>query len=296
MNVPRPSGQFSPRAGWFLAILVPCLALRGDPPAACPDGGTTLRWEGFGVSFLETHCNGCHAYTDYGRVYELRADILRLVGAGNMPPFTEVSEDERRLLAEWIACDLPLDGPPCPEGGTSLSHEGFGRPFLETHCTRCHSKDLSGEARNGAPPGLDWDVLETVRENAALIRDQVLRGKMPPSGTVVSAAERSRLVEWVACGTPGSPPSSPFRRGDAGGDGAIGITDAVSILLYLFVGGTGAQCLDAMDADGGARVDLADAVYLLQYLFLRGPPPPAPFETCGGGGRIGCAGQESCAP
>jgi mono/diheme cytochrome c family protein len=298
MKPPAPSGPVPAGTGWLSAILLALLfslALGGGGSAECPQGGTDLKWEGFGQSFFARNCNGCHEYTDYGRVYELRAEIVRLVDAGNMPPFTTVSEEEKRLLAEWVACDLPLDGPLCPPGGTSLSYAGFGRPFFAAHCTGCHSKDLSGPARNGAPPGLDWDVHGAVAQNAARIRDQVLRGKMPPAGEAVGDAERARLAEWIACGTPESPPLGAFRRGDAGGDGRLDVSDAIAILLYLF-GGGGAGCLDAMDADGRSDVELADAVYLLQYLFRRGAPPPAPFDACGTGGRLGCAGQQSCLP
>ncbi|MBI4583204.1 MAG: hypothetical protein HY717_04195 [Planctomycetes bacterium] len=78
------------------------------------------------------------------------------------------------------------------------------------------------------------------------------------------------------------PPRTPFRRGDANGDGQADISDAVSILLWLFVGGEKPGCLEAADANGVDGHDISDAVYLLLYLFQAGPSPPEPGpENCG---------------
>ncbi len=75
---------------------------------------------------------------------------------------------------------------------------------------------------------------------------------------------------------------APFRRGDANGDGQSDISDAVSILLWLFVGGEKPGCLEAADTNGDDGHDVSDAVYLLLYRFQGGPPPPEPGpENCG---------------
>ncbi|MGE3165636.1 MAG: hypothetical protein AB7O52_12070 [Planctomycetota bacterium] len=73
----------------------------------------------------------------------------------------------------------------------------------------------------------------------------------------------------------------PFVRGDANGDGVLNLSDAVVLLAYLFSGQALQNCLDAYDANDMDTVNLADSVYLLGYLFSGGPPPPAPFPTCG---------------
>jgi len=80
----------------------------------------------------------------------------------------------------------------------------------------------------------------------------------------------------------GSVPGA-FRRGEANGDGAIDISDAVATLGWLFLGSSEPWCLDAADSDDSGSIDLSDAVYTLQYLFLAGDPPvhPGPF-LCGG--------------
>jgi hypothetical protein len=73
----------------------------------------------------------------------------------------------------------------------------------------------------------------------------------------------------------------PFRRGDATADGVTNLTDPISILNFLFLGGSSPPCPDAADADDSGGVDITDAVRILNFLFLGGSPPPAPFPACG---------------
>jgi len=72
-----------------------------------------------------------------------------------------------------------------------------------------------------------------------------------------------------------------FQRGEVNGDGAIDLSDTISILLLLFVSTGDPLCLDAMDSDDSGATDISDAVYLLNYLFLGEAEPPPPFEPCG---------------
>jgi hypothetical protein len=76
--------------------------------------------------------------------------------------------------------------------------------------------------------------------------------------------------------------SVPFRRGDSNGDGSVDLSDAVKVLVWLFLGDPDPGCLDAADADHTGEVRLTDAVYILTFLFLEGTPPPDPGPaTCG---------------
>jgi hypothetical protein len=73
-----------------------------------------------------------------------------------------------------------------------------------------------------------------------------------------------------------------FIRGDANADGARDLSDAVSILGYLFLGDAGAvRCAKSADSNDDGLLDLTDAVSLLSHLFLGGPPPADPYERCG---------------
>ncbi|MCZ6792912.1 MAG: hypothetical protein O7J95_04785, partial [Planctomycetota bacterium] len=93
-------------------------------------------------------------------------------------------------------------------------------------------------------------------------------------------------------------PTARFVRGNANGDGAVDLSDAVAILGHLFLGGPTPGCLESADANDSGGVDLSDAVYLLSHLFLGGPAPPSPFPECHSdatGAPLGCAQSEPCA-
>jgi serine protease len=63
--------------------------------------------------------------------------------------------------------------------------------------------------------------------------------------------------------------------GDANGDAAIDISDAVFLIAYIFTGGAAPNPLAAGDANCDAAVDISDAVYLIAYIFTGGAPPCA---------------------
>ena len=94
------------------------------------------------------------------------------------------------------------------------------------------------------------------------------------------------------------PAEDLFRRGDADANGAMQLTDAVFVLLYLFSGGGEPPCMEASDADNNGALQLTDAVYVLLYLFSGGDAPPAPGPgECGpdtGDVDLGCGVYDSC--
>ncbi|MFN0057675.1 MAG: proprotein convertase P-domain-containing protein [Planctomycetota bacterium] len=73
-----------------------------------------------------------------------------------------------------------------------------------------------------------------------------------------------------------------FRRGDANGDSAFNLADAVFALSALFSSGATPTCGDAADANDDGALDLADVIHTLNALYLGGPLPPSPGPfTCG---------------
>jgi len=89
-----------------------------------------------------------------------------------------------------------------------------------------------------------------------------------------------------------------FVRGDANADGAINMTDAISILSFLFLGGAEPACLDAADTDNNEVVQLTDGIYMLNFLFSGGTPPPPPYPGCGEDpttDELGCEEFSPCA-
>ena len=72
-----------------------------------------------------------------------------------------------------------------------------------------------------------------------------------------------------------------FIRGDANRDGRIDISDAITTLSYLFLGGSWPASHDAADTDDNGRIDMTDAIVTLGHLYLGGPPPAPPHPAAG---------------
>lgn len=109
------------------------------PPTetACPPGGTSLTYENFAAPFMTEYCVECHdsakrgadrkgapSFHDFDTYFGIRAvrdHIDETTAAGpaaindGMPNTDKKPTlDERYLLGEWIACDLPKDPVPVP--------------------------------------------------------------------------------------------------------------------------------------------------------------------------------------
>ncbi len=94
------------------------------------------------------------------------------------------------------------------------------------------------------------------------------------------------------------PPKTAFLRGDANGDRAADVSDAVAILGYLFLGGEiQGGCIKSADSDDSGVVDITDGVHLLGFLFLGGNEPPPPAASCGEdptADGLACPGHGAC--
>jgi hypothetical protein len=95
-------------------------------------------------------------------------------------------------------------GAVCPPDST-LTYENFGQPFMERYCIRCHSSQLHGAERNGAPLFHDFDSLMGIVVVADHIDEYTAAGpnsvneRMPPNGDKPTFEERTQLGEWLAC-------------------------------------------------------------------------------------------------
>ncbi|MCZ6795965.1 MAG: dockerin type I repeat-containing protein [Planctomycetota bacterium] len=72
-----------------------------------------------------------------------------------------------------------------------------------------------------------------------------------------------------------------FARGDANGDDKVDVSDALTVLGYLFLGSRKPACFDAADANDDGEVAMSDAVAILGFLFLGEASPPAPYPDAG---------------
>ena len=97
-----------------------------------------------------------------------------------------------------------------------------------------------------------------------------LRLQDPATGQPLGEGLRVCLDPECAAEAPG------FVRGDANSDGEINLSDAITILQYLFVAGTAPACEKAADADASGRLDITDPIRILGWLFLGGQPPAPP--------------------
>lgn len=68
-------------------------------------------------------------------------------------------------------------------------------------------------------------------------------------------------------------PTTSYVVGDADGNSIVNISDAVSLISYIFGGGPAPVPVSAGDADCSGFVNITDAVYLIAYIFGGGPAP-----------------------
>lgn len=101
----------------------------------------------------------------------------------------------------------PPTGALCPEDST-LSWLSFGKEFMESYCTRCHSTGLTGAERKGAPNDHNFDTPALVRlelehiDQAAAAGPDAINTEMPIGAPTPTEDERRKLGEWLACGAP----------------------------------------------------------------------------------------------
>lgn len=84
--------------------------------------------------------------------------------------------------------------------------DGIREQVFESNCLACHSSDLSGSARNGAPNGSDYDTYQAAVNNGVpAVNRAVTQGNMPPSSSRLSALndeQKQALKNWQALGFP----------------------------------------------------------------------------------------------
>jgi uncharacterized membrane protein len=95
----------------------------------------------------------------------------------------------------------------CPATQT-LTYANFGQAFMQSYCLRCHSQDVMGNARQGAPSDHNFDTLDEIQGLAEHIDEYAGSGPaatntgMPTDTPSPSTEERRKLSEWLACGAP----------------------------------------------------------------------------------------------
>jgi hypothetical protein len=101
----------------------------------------------------------------------------------------------------------PLDTAGGDDTGTlpcdyAITWESWAEGFFLNWCTSCHSSDLHGVSRQGAPHSVNFDTYEGAVERPDLVADWATGPKplMPPIGGP-DDDEREILRMWLECGT-----------------------------------------------------------------------------------------------
>ncbi|MEM7235432.1 MAG: PKD domain-containing protein, partial [Planctomycetota bacterium] len=130
--------------------------------------------------------------------------------------------------------------------------------------------DINSSARGGtsSPIRLEHGVGRPPINNLFVIDTSSVLPELPDRGTI--------YIEAVTF-----PPPRFFVRGDVDDNQRVTISDAITILNYLFVGGEMPACLDAADTNDSGSVDLTDAAYALNFLFKAGSYLPEPHPRAG---------------
>lgn len=81
-----------------------------------------------------------------------------------------------------------------------LDYLTFGKAFVQTHCTGCHSSLVREDQRNDATVGVDLDTYDDVVRWAERIRVRTVEVQDMPPGGGPSDEERELLAEWLDCG------------------------------------------------------------------------------------------------
>ena len=137
-----------------------------------------------------------------------------------MPPMGRVpSPDEMEMLRIFLSCNEPSPDLPdhacgapydaltsglgtCPSDSTLVYADV--EQILQTYCTDCHSTELTGDARSGAPESRNWNTAtEAASGDLAHAWRRICDLEMPDGdGGALSVEEATALREWWACGAP----------------------------------------------------------------------------------------------
>ncbi|MEZ4295266.1 MAG: hypothetical protein R3B70_09855 [Polyangiaceae bacterium] len=92
-----------------------------------------------------------------------------------------------------------LEDAECPPGGTELTFDNFGKPYLDRYCNYCHGAAVLD--RQSAPPAYVFETPEQVEKWADRIYARAAgpNDSMPPGPDDPPREERDKLAEWLAC-------------------------------------------------------------------------------------------------
>ena len=132
---------------------------------------------------------------------------------------------------------------------------------------------------DGAAVGLGFDLAPSANSGEIVSLSSSESG--PFSGPVSYVVGRdSGTIYLLSANLAGT--GSDFIRGEVVADGSLNLLDVTQMLLLMFDSSQDpSACPDALDTNDDGLFNIADAVSLLAYLFQGGSSPPPPNEACG---------------
>ena len=100
------------------------------------------------------------------------------------------------VLALSSACGSKL-----PDVDCSGTVPKYAEVTALTKCSMCHSSDLSGSTRRGAPSSVNYNSESSASAKAEDAASEVFGGDMPPSNSGISLSEdeKQALYKWALC-------------------------------------------------------------------------------------------------
>ena len=303
--------------------------IRHVPVAVGCTGGDLTPWSGSEVGEprlpgCATYQEGCIELTGWGPGIDRTHDDLHFVYREITGDFSAIA---RVREIEWATSDkagimarASLD-PESPFAFSAAWNHRSSGITGRIECRKSSGGTVSGRRRSVSEPwqppnlwlrldregetftghwsvdGQNWNEIDSGDSGLSGAPDSMLVG-------VTVSPDADSSIQATFCDVSISQGPSTFHRADTNDDGTIDVTDAVSLLGFLFGGGEDTGCKETQDFDNDGRVILTDAVGILLYLFSGGPAPAAPgatTEDCGSDpdapdapGDLGCRSYWSC--
>ena len=231
-----------------------------------------------------------------------RSELVEVIVEGEMPPNgPPLPAAQIQLIIDWInegarnnsnnettaASDNPTDA-----GRPSPSFQDDILPILTNRCAfaGCHVA--------GGPYGIDLRTYDAViaggstgaiviagnaRESELV--EQIVAGKMPPSGPPLPAAQIQLITDWINDGAKNNlnnetdrkspiPPADSFLSPDVNRDGVVNILDLIQAALQF--GQVGTHLAGDVNSDG--KVDVADLILISVNLSENAAAPAPPID------------------
>ncbi len=212
---------------------------------------------------------------DMVSMFPLDPGAIRGFFLGDGTPFAE-----ERAAFEWpaageLVAEMAVEG----DRDLAMSLLTAGGQVI----ARAQAAGGGGGAGAGAGAGERVGGGATAGEEGGGGAAKVLRVPDLPAGWYFLGFKDGGIGTYFHVLFPTLPEDGPtFRRGDPNGDRRVDISDGISILNYLFLGGSAPRCAEAANANDDSRLNMSDAIFIFAYLFLGGPDPPAPGpRACG---------------